>query len=197
MIAPLQDDRGATSVPTPTPKINFIVSARDWLHDLRLVRSALEAQIERLDRLEFEMDNLMSFDGRDAGTPGPPGTQPVALTLEIQPQPDGSARIVIDGGSSLLLSPRLADVFQFLASSEKDRTAKDGLVGWRSRMEIVLFLEKHAGKAFTTRYLNGMVYLLKKALREAGYDARLIQTHRQKGVRLAYQGGTQTPVRSW
>lgn len=182
-------------MPGPTPKINLSVSARDWLHDLRLVRSALEAQIDRLDRLELEMGRLTSLDGRDAGALAP-GALSVALNLEIQPQPDGSARIVIDGGANLLLAPRLADVFQFLASSEKDRTAKDGLMEWRSRMEVVRFLEKHAGKAFTTRYLNGMVYLLKKALREAGYDARLIQSHRQKGLRFAYQGSPQIPVRS-
>ena len=182
-------------MPGPTAKINFSVSARDWLHDLRLVRSALEAQIDRLDRLELEMDRLASLDGRDAGALAP-GATPVALYLEIHPQPDGSARIIIDGGAKLLLAPRLADVFHYLASSEKDHTAKDGLPEWRSRMEIVRFLEKHAGKAFTTRYLNGMIYLLKKALHEAGYDARLIQSHRQKGVRFAYQGSPQTPVRS-
>jgi len=177
----------------PRAKINISGSVRDWLHDLRLLRNCLEAQIERLDRMELEMDALMSLHGAgSSASTVAPGAQPVALNLHIQPQPDGSARFVIDGGTSFSLAPRLAEVFQFLASGDKDRSAEDGLVGWRSRREIVLFLEKSTGKAFTTRYLNGMVYLLKKALREAGYDGRLIQTHRQKGIRLAYKGGTQS-----
>ena len=177
------------------PRFNFAVSVRDWLHDLRLVRNCLEAQIERLDRMEVEMDALLRRCGVGASTLAP-GAQPVALNLDIQPQPDGSARFVIDGGASFSLAPRLSEVFLFLASGDKDRSAKDGLVGWRSRREIILLLEKNTGKAFTTRYLNGIVYLLKKALREAGYDARLIQTHRQKGIRFAYKGGAQSPVHS-
>jgi len=175
------------------PKINVAASFRDLLHDVRLTRSCLEAQIERLDRIELELSVLASRSGVDAHNTKVLGRDPMANNLEIQQLPDCSVKIAMDGGDTFSLGPRLAEVFQFLASGDKDRSGQEALVGWRSRVEIIAFLEKHAGKTFRTNYINGMVYLLKEALRNAGYDPKLIQTHRQKGIRLAYKLGAQGP----
>jgi hypothetical protein len=179
------------------PKVNLAASVRDLLHDVRLIRNCLEAQLERLDRIELELSQLVPCS-RAAGQNAPAlESGPVAHNLEIRRLPDGSVKFAIDGGSSFSLGPRLAEVFQFLASGDKNRNGSDALVGWRSRMEVSAFLEKHSGKLFRTSYINGMVYLLKKALRKAGYDAKLIQTHRQKGIRLAYKPSTQRPPHQW
>ena len=177
----------AQGEPVATPRINVGASIRDLLHDVRLVRSALEAQIERLDRMERELTILMGTHPEGAGK----DTDPVASNLFINERADGSVEFAIDGGKSFSLGPRLAEVFLFLASGDKERSANRALAGWRSRTEIVAFLEKHSGKRITRNYVNGMVYLLKKALLKAKYDRKLIQSHRQKGVRLAYKRGIQ------
>ena len=169
------------------PRINVIASLRDLLHDVRLVRNALEAQVDRLDRLEYEIKALPSLSSAGAQPYREWGSTPVARNLMTEPQPDGSVRFAIDGGKSFLLPPRLAEVFQFLASGEKDRPDKDPLVGWRSRRDISAAQERLHGRAITRNYVNGMIYLLRKTLRAAGYNPNLIQTHRQKGVRLAYK----------
>ena len=171
------------------PRFNVIESLRDLLHDLRLVRNALEAQIERIDRLEYEIKALVRGSGAGAGPFGGWGSTPVAHNLMIDSQPDGSVRFAIDGGKSFTLPPRLAEVFLFLASGEKGASDDDALVGWRSRTEISAFQGGRRGRAITRNYVNGMVYLLRKALRTALYNPKLIQTHRQKGVRLAYKRG--------
>jgi hypothetical protein len=115
----------------------------------------------------------------------------VAHNLDIQPQPDGSAEMMIDGGRKFFLGPRLAEVFKFIASAGKDGAGEDPLVGWRSRQEILKFLSDSTGEEFRKQYVNNMVHLLKKALRKAGYDRGLIQTNRQKGIRFALKRGAQ------
>jgi hypothetical protein len=169
------------------PRINLAASARDLLRDVRLIRKCLDAQLGRLERVERELSVLASSSGADPSNAVPLGGGPMAHNLEINPLPDGSVEFAIDGGDTFSLGPRLAEVFQYLASGDKDRSGQDALVVWRSRMEIIAYLEKRAGKAFRTNYVNGMVYLLKNALQNAGYDPKLIQTHRKKGIRLAFK----------
>lgn len=141
------------------PRINFGGSIRDLLHDVRLVRISLEAQIERLDRIERELKDLLDIQDQSAPNLVSFGTVPVAYNLVIHHHSDGSVEFAIDGGSKFSLGPRLAEVFQFLASGDKDRSGKDALVGWRSRDEILEFLEKSTGKRFRRNYVNNMVYL--------------------------------------
>lgn len=179
------------------PRFNIGASVQDLLQEVRLIRKCLEAQIERLDRAEYELSVLVKTLGADARNPVAFDKGPVAHNLDVQQHPDGSIEFAIDGGDRFSLGPRLAEVFQFLASGDRDRSGKDALVGWRSRTEIIEFLEASTGKRFTRNYVNSMVYLLKKALRDAGYDHKLIQTHRQKGIRLAYKHGAQGPPHPW
>jgi hypothetical protein len=178
----------AKGEPVATPRINVGASIRDLMHDVRLIRSALEAQIERLECDERELQILLRAG---AGSTISSGADPVANNLLIKEHADGAVEFAIDGGKSFTLGPRLAELFLFLASGDKGRGGADALAGWRSRTEIVAFLEKHSGKRITRNYVNGMVYLLKKALLKAQYDRNLIQSHRQKGVRLAYKRGIQ------
>ena len=171
------------------PRFNVPASFRDALHELRLVRSSLEGQIDRLDRLEQELVTLSrSCSGGIGGGP-PSDLGQVAYNLEIQSRPDGSAVVVIDGGRKFVLAQQLSEVFRFIASGDKDRSGSDPLVGWRSRSEILDFLADSAGRSYEPRYVNNLVHRLKKALRKADYDRNLIQTNRQKGVRFAFKRG--------
>ncbi len=116
---------------------------------------------------------------------------PVAHNLTIRRNPNGYILFVIDGGKPVRLRPRLAEVFEFLATGDKDPSGRDALVGWRSRTDIIAYLEKRATKPIRRAYVNHMVHLIRKALHDAKYDDRLIQTHDVKGVRLAYKSRRQ------
>ena len=58
-------------------------------------------------------------------------------------------------------------------------------MSWRSREDLVEFLEVQTGHKIPRRYVNNVVHLLKNAFQKVGLDRRLIQTHDRKGVRLA------------
>jgi hypothetical protein len=181
-------------MPVAIPGINAGALRRDLLHEVRLVRTSLEAQIERLDRIEYKLSVLPEIQDQRARNLVSYYTGPVAYDLDIHHHSNGSVEFAIDGGKSFSLGPQLAEVFKFLASGERDRSGKDALVGWRSRTEILRSLEEATGRKFRRPYVNNIVYLLKKALTKAGYDRGLIQTHRQKGIRLAYKRGAQGPL---
>jgi hypothetical protein len=191
----------------------------DLLHDVRIARNAVEAhmeqlervkllkdrptlamglleaqierlkpQVDRLDRIEVKLKMMLKFPLGE----GPP--PPVAQRLDGQVNPDGSGTFVLDGGNPFYLPPRRSELFQFLASGDKDPSGKDPLVGYRSGVENKAFLEmKHPGKTFRPGYINGLIYILRKTLRANGYDPRLIQTDRQKGARLRLVRGAQGP----
>jgi len=173
------------------PRINYDASIRMLVHDVRVTRANLAAQIARLDRIEFDLVTLLQACAPFETNACVSGSFRVAHNLAIWRRSDGSVEVSIDGGAKFSLGPRLADVFLFLASGGKDASGKDPLVAWRSRADILRFLQEGASRSFRKSYVNNMVHLLKEALRKAGYDRSLIQTHRRKGIRLAYKGGSQ------
>ena len=184
----------ARDVLVAPPRFNIDASIRDLLHEVRLVQGCLDAQIDRLERIERDLVALLGGRGVGAGRRIFPDPGRVAHNLEVYPRPDGSAAIAIDGGLKFILAAQLAEVFQFIASGDKDRSGKDPLVGWRPRAAILRFLEESAGRSLNPRYVNNLVHRLKKALQKAGYDCSLIQTHREKGVRFAFKRGAQSPA---
>jgi hypothetical protein len=171
------------------PRINYRASIRDLLHELSLVRSSLDAQADRVDLVRRDLVFLAGLPS--AGVPPASGAGPVAYNLRAVDRADGSVEFTIDGGNKFSLGPRLAEVLRFLASAEPDHGAKDTLVGWRSRADVLRFLEQRAGRSFPPSYVNNIVNLLRGAIRAAKYDRGLIQTHRQKGIRLAYKRGSE------
>lgn len=191
-----------------TPKINLALSLKYLLHDYALVRNRMDAAVERLDVLERELQQIIKYIDdhlHELAQSSAPGlragweidTAPVAFNVTAQPGHDDSLAVAIDGGETFILPQRLAQVFAFIASADKDRSHRDALVGWRSRIEISAYLEKQTGKRFTQKYINQMVYRLKNALHSAGYNPRLIQSSRAKGVRLAYKHGAQGGPYPW
>jgi len=186
----------AIDLPPAEPRTGNGAFIRDLRHELRLALGILDSLTAKIESIEHRLA-MLEAPGIGSGgySPTPPPVR-VAHNLEIQPRPDGSAEMTIDSGRKLSLGPRLAEVFQFLASGEKSGAGADPLVGWRSRPEILKFLSDSTGEEFRKSYVNNMVHLLRKALRKAGYDRGLIQTHRQKGIRFALKRGAQGVLKS-
>jgi hypothetical protein len=173
--------------PVVVPRINIAASLQYLLHDLKLVRASLEAQIERLDRIERELKAVLQATAPGATLPLAPSGEPVVYNLLITPQANGSAELVINGGGKVQLAAQLTEVFKYLASGSQEPGEDDALAGWRARDEIVQFLEKNTGRKMRRGYVNQIVYALREALQRGRYDRRFIQTHRKKGVRVAYR----------
>ena len=185
------------------------------MHNLVLLRNSLDAQSDRveslrktldtqtaqLDAVERELKKILKAGQKPVpGSPvprdhGAPVLAPglVADTLMTQPGHGNSLQVAINGGKTFTLPARLAQVFSLIASGEKGRNAQDELIGWRSRTEIIEWLAEHKVKRISRKYLAQIVYLLKQALMAAGYDPRLIQSDRRKGIRLAYKHSPQDP----
>jgi hypothetical protein len=171
----------------PTPNINLNVSIRDLTHEVRLARASGETQVERLDRIDRDLTFLLEVLPPGSTTSGGARAEPVVYNLIGKPRSDGSVEFVINGQGKLSLGPRLAEVFIFLTGGESERDENQDLAGWRTRAQILQFLEQSGSRTFRRAYVNNLVHLLRRALQKAGYDRRLIQTNRQRGVRLAYQ----------
>ncbi len=181
------------NMPAPRPRFNTGATLRNWLHEIRLMMGALDAQVDRLERLEREIRFFLSTCSQPSAGDGGPilsAADPIAYNMEVDSRPDGYVVVALDGGPKFKLPPQLAEVFLFISSAEKERGSKDPLVGWRTRAEILEFVARSAGRTFHARYVNNLIHRLKEALRLAGYSRGLIQTHRCKGVRLAYKRGS-------
>ena len=172
---------------SPKPRINLLSSALDLLAEVRAIRTSQDKQLDRLDRLEKELTMLVYALGGSARyqrrTQDSELIGPVAHSLVVRPRPDDSADFQIDGGHTFRLSPRLAALLAYLASSEGSN--EDALVPWKSRESIVKWLEKKTGRSMRKQYINNLIDLLRTAFRKAGLDPDLLQTHQRKGIRLA------------
>ena len=166
------------------PRINIVASIRELRRRLRLVLGILDALTDKVAEIERELAVMEGARNVSTGEPPPPG-DPIAYNLDIRTRANGSVEVAIDGGEKFSLGPRLAEVFRFLASGDKERGGNDELVGWRSRAEINKFLNDATGKQLRACYVNNLVHLLRMALSKAHYDSNLIQSNRQKGYRLA------------
>jgi hypothetical protein len=161
-------------------------------HLLRVAQGAGDRQVDRF----FEISRLVSDlikDGLDDPTvaigPRVGLMAQIAQTLRIEDHIDGTVWFAFDLRNEFKLAPRLADLLTYLASASADRAGStEHLVGFRSRADILAFLEETAGKKFRRQYLNNLVNLLKDALRRL--DGRiLVVTDRRKGIRLLLKHG--------
>jgi hypothetical protein len=199
---------------TPLQKVNSKAVIRDARLKLRMVIGILEKIIDKLKALIKIIENIelaLSYLGDsppvDIGEPheGEPhdnkpldsGDDPVAYNADIRLHSDGSIDVRIDNGKEWLkLGRRLAGVFLFIASGDIDCRGGDDLVGWRSRTEIIDFLETTANKKFLPRYVNNLLNLIRGKLDNAKYDRKLVQTHSEMGVRLAFKGSARKLLKS-
>jgi len=191
---------------TPLQKNNSKAIIRDARQKLRMVIGIIENIIDKLKALIKIIENIelaLSYFGDsppvDIGEPheGEPndnepldsGDDPVAYNADIRLHSDGSIDVLIDNGKEWLkLGRRLAGVFLFIASGDNDCSGGDELVCWQSRTEIIDFLETTAKRVFLPRYVNNLLNLIRGKLFDAKYNRKLVQTHSEMGVRLAFKG---------
>ncbi|MGP8251898.1 MAG: hypothetical protein ACLQHF_07670 [Terracidiphilus sp.] len=178
------------NVPAPAPRFNIAATLGLWRKEIRAALGALDAQIDRLGQLERKIQMLIDLCppqslGDDASIIF--GADPIAYNMDVDYRSDGYIVVALDGGKRFKLPPQLAEVFLFISSAEKEHDSRDPLVGWRTRADILELVARSARRTFPRRYVNNLVHRLKQALRQAGYNNGLIQTHRRKGVRLAYK----------
>jgi hypothetical protein len=175
-----------------TPRINIATTCEYWRRELRQMVGALERLVDRIEQLEQEISSLQSGCASrtvDGNGQGPHGSEPTVYAIDVHKLSNGSIEIALDGGRRFKLPPQLAEVFLFIACGEKSSDHQDPLVGWRSRKEILECLAKSSGRIYKQRFVNNLIHRLKDALSRAGYSRCLIQTHRRRGVRLAYRRG--------
>ena len=177
-----------SELPDAVPqRINLERSAVDLLHEVQVLRSALDRQIDRLDRLEKELRVVIAFlrgSGKTSQVDvNRPPAEPMAYSLIVKRLPDDSIEIRVDERKAFRLPPLLAALMQFLAA-EGD-TGGDEFVGWKSREAVAAWIEIMTGKKVRRQYVNNLVSRLRTRFSEAGMDPALIQTHRRKGARFA------------
>ena len=175
-----------------TPRINVATTCDYWMRELRQAAGALERLIDRIEQLEHEICSFQSACASRTvnGLCGiHSGIEPTVYAIDVRQLSNGSVEIALDGGRRFKLPPQLADVFLFIASGGKNPDHHDPLVGWRTRTEILDCLAKSSGRTYPQRFVNNLIHRLKDVLSGAGYSRGLIQTHRRKGVRLAYRRG--------
>ena len=168
------------------PNADLATSLRFLLRGARLIRSNLSAQIDRIDRLEMELTVLISRADGDFAARAWIADRPRSTIhhLAIQNNPDESIDVEINSGPTFHLSPRPAGLFMFLAETNQGgRTPAP----WRSRREVIRFLEGRMRGKIRPQYVNNLIHSLRKALIESGHDPGLIQSHQEKGVRLAFR----------
>ncbi len=170
------------------PKISFEKSFKCILHDARLTRTSLEAQVARLDQIELDLVTLARICSMMSGSlPSVAGmTGGVTVhSMEILERPDGYFLVSINNGAGkLILPPTPGAVFEWLASTAVNRTEDESDAGWKSRIEIKTFLEELSGGVCRRGYVNQVLHLLRARLRLAGYSADVIESNRRKGARV-------------
>jgi hypothetical protein len=169
------------SNPLPFPP-NKNDSIKELRRRLRLVMRAIDEALDKLGAIELGLKNLESLAPAYTGCVVGPSSGPIVYNLDVQKRYDESIVVSINGGEPFILGPRLAGVFQFISEGG---CSSDDLIGWRSREEILKSLPNFVGTELRIGYVNSLINLLKNKLTKAGYDRDLIQTSREKGVRLA------------
>lgn len=116
-----------------------------------------------------------------------------ALSLAITWNVDGSAAARINDGQPVRLQAKPAALLRIIAAPG-GRDAGDGLVGWRSSVEVAAALGKDTGRPTSLRNLTQTIYKLRRAFRDAGQNWFLIQTDRRGSLRFALRVDTALPT---
>ncbi len=189
----------------------------DWLAWLRRLEREANDLRKRLCRGEELLDGIVRDIGRLAGNLkaarlgdttvsrgtasgcrcGARGTirrKPSVVTglgvarLKIRMRRNGSSRIRVDGGKAFLLTRSLTELLRIIASDGGE--GKELVVGWKSKRDIVLQMEKVFGRSFGRHTLDNLIYRLRRDLIDKGdVHPGLLQTDRRRGVRFALRRG--------
>lgn len=103
--------------------------------------------------------------------------------INIEPLSKGRARVTIDGGAEMELTPVLAGLMRALC--EDSGFSDDGLVGFKTLADLTWLLGKNAKKHVKPHAVSAAVSRLRDALAAKGYNPYLVQTDHRLGYRFA------------
>ena len=106
-----------------------------------------------------------------------------ASSLRVKRHADGTGEVSVSGRRSFALPPKLTLLLAVLVVPGDE--ADDGLLGWRTTSEVATALNKKTGGALAPAAVPKLAYKLRRAFRHAGENWLLIQTNRERGIRLA------------
>jgi hypothetical protein len=102
--------------------------------------------------------------------------------VQIDPPSGGGARVTIDGGPEVTLTPVLANLMRALIADSGD--SSDDLVGFKSPSELARLLGKQSKKEIKQQTVREAVRRLRQALSSRNYNPYLVQSDRQWGYRF-------------
>jgi hypothetical protein len=106
-----------------------------------------------------------------------------ASSLQVMRHADGTGEVSVNGRRPFALPPKLATLLAVLVVPGDE--ADDDLLGWHTKSMVAAALNKKTGGALSPGAVPKLVYKLRRAFRDAGENWLLIQTNRERGVRLA------------
>jgi hypothetical protein len=210
MVAAIQDLRREIQ--------RLTLSNEEQIDEMRRFIDVLINQQGRMEQIDVKFRDLAEAYRKGGAMPEEPvnfeverfSTEPVVRQVIARTVHEDSLEVTIDGGATIILPQLLALLFAFISSAGKERGGRDALLGWRSWLELKAYFEKQADKmrqaknrteldegkeldkVRQAKNLNQLVYRLRQTLNAAGYNPKLIQSHRTKGVRLRHRPGAQT-----
>jgi hypothetical protein len=188
-------------------------SIRELIHQLRLVQGVEDRQADLMRQVLAvrarqaarvrEIARLVEDTYRLQPDAHPPNSvKPLEFdpgqavwSLRIGDCPDSSIWFEFDDtGAWFFLGARLAGLLRFLSFEEDNDRGKDELVDFRSRPEILAYLEKTSGgRKYDPQFVNKMAHKLRGKLRL--YDKRLLIASNKEGIRFMVRRGAAHLVR--
>jgi hypothetical protein len=96
--------------------------------------------------------------------------------LVIEPAPDGSAEVSLNGRPPFHLPPQLAALMTILAARA------EGPAAWMTRVEIANALSQDLGRTVKPAHVTRLIHKLRKRMRQAGENTFVLENDRRLGA---------------
>lgn len=168
----------------------------DLIRQILVVRARQAIRVREIARLVEVAYGLRQDDASPVSIrPLEFDTGQAIWSLRIGVCPDLSTWLEFDdNGSWFTLGERLTGLLKFLAF-EQDKDDEEGkLVGYRSRPEVLAYLEETSGgRKYCPQYVNKLVHKMRDKLRL--YDKRILIISNKEGIRFMVRRGAMQYVR--
>jgi hypothetical protein len=166
-----------------TPRVNVTRSLSDVIRDVQRIVEKGERALDELSAIALAVAEERPNPPPRPRRPAPPaGSAPVAETLRFEGMDKGRAVVSLGGAKRVALPPALAELVGVLASD--DLPSPDEFVAWKSLDRLGELLEKRLARRFTRHNVSQLLSRLRKALKGADLDPRLIESSQPLGARL-------------
>lgn len=173
-------DMGTAEHHNTKPRINRARSRDDVIRDIRRINELSERVLDEL--CAISRAEGPSQRRRSPRPAEPMGPVPAVHNVHLQETSAGGAVLSFDGGKQITLPPTLAGLITVLVSDAGP--SPDGFMAFKSFDLMGWLLEKRFGRGFSHHNISQLLTRLRKALRNAGLDPRLIESSPKLGVRL-------------